>query len=64
VYKALKVFNVPFVSRDDSPKVLKPCEQAFDLPATIITAKRAAILGLRLPIRPMRRDQFDMPFLP
>ena len=64
MYEALKVPGVSFVSRDDSAKVLEPCEQAFDLPATNITAKGAAVLGLRLPIRPMGRDQFEVPFLP
>ncbi len=64
MHEALEVFCMPFVSRDDSSKVLEPCEQTFDFPATNVTAKRAAILALHLSIRPMRRDQFNMPFLP
>ena len=64
VHKALKVLGVSFVSRDDSSKVLEPCEQTFDFPATNVTAKRTAILALHLSIRPMRRDQFNMSFLP
>jgi len=64
VHEALEVFGVPFVSRDDSSKVLEPCEQAFDLPTTNVTAQRAAVLGLLLPIRPVRRDQFNLSFLP
>ncbi len=64
VYQALEILGVPFVSRNDPSKVLEPCEQAFHLPATNVSAKWAAVLGLRPPIRPMRRDQFNVPFLP
>ncbi len=64
VHEALEVLGVSFVSGDDSSKVLEPCEHAFDLPTTNVTAQRAAVLGLLFPIRPMRRDQFNMSFLP
>ena len=64
VHEALEVLSVPFVSRDDSSKVLEPCKQAFDLPTANVTAQWAAILGLLLPIRPMGRDQFNPPFVP
>ncbi len=64
VHKALKVLGVPFVSRDDSSKVVEPSEQAFDLPTTNVAAQWASVLGLLLPIRPMRRDQFNLSFLP
>jgi len=64
VHEALKVLGVPFVSRDDSSKVLEPCEQTFDLPTTNVTTQWAAVLGLVLPIRPMGRNQFNLPLVP
>ena len=64
VYEALEVLSVSFVSGDDSSEVLKPCEQAFDLPATYVAAERASILSLRPSIRSMRGDHFNPAFLP
>ena len=60
--EALEVLGVPFVSRNDSSEILKPCEQAFDLPTTNITAQRAAVLGLVLTIRPVGCDELNPPF--
>ncbi len=62
--EALEVLGVPFVARDDSSGILKPCEQPFDLPTTNITAQRAAVLGLVLAIRPVGRDEYNPPFFP
>ena len=64
MHEALEVLCMPFVSRDDPSKVLEPCEQAFDLPTANVTAQRAAVLGLLLPIRPMGGNQFNLPFGP
>src|SRR6058998_2939072 len=47
------------MTRQDAAEVLQPGEQAFDLPATTVTAKRAAILGLHLPAAAIRCDQLD-----
>ena len=62
--EALEVLGVPFVARDDSSEILKPCEQPFDLPTTNIAAQRAAILGLVFAIRPVGRDEFNPAFFP
>ena len=64
MYKTLEVLSVSFVSGDDSSKVLEPCKEALDLPTAYVAAERAAILGLRLAIRSVRRDQFNLPFPP
>ena len=34
-----------FIPNDKSAKVLKPCEEAFDLPASPVATQRTAILG-------------------
>ena len=47
------------MTRQDAAEVLEPGEQSFDLPATTVTAKRAAILGLHLPAAAIRCDQLD-----
>ena len=64
VYEPLEIDSVSFVPGDDSSEVLKPREQAFDLPATDVAAERASILSLRPSIRSMRGDHFDPAFFP
>jgi len=64
VHEALEVLCVPFVSRDDSSKVVEPCEQALDLPTPNVAAQRPAVLGLVFAIGPMGRDQFNLSLVP
>jgi hypothetical protein len=55
---AEKVFRVIFPAHDDATKVMKPSEQALDLPTAAVTTQGAAVLGDRLAAVPaVRRDQ-------
>jgi hypothetical protein len=37
---------VVFPTADQSAKIVKPCEQALDLPAAAVTTQFAAVLGV------------------
>ena len=53
------------VACDESPVVLKPCEEPLDPPAAPHPAKRAAILSLRAPaVAAVPSDQLDSALLP
>jgi hypothetical protein len=58
--KGQEINSVEFKSRDDSPVIIQPRKEAFDFPATDISAQRAAILGRGLdPVALMRSNQSD-----
>ena len=53
-----EIFRVIFPAHHDATKIMKPREQAFDLPAAAIATQGAAVLGDRLAAVPaVRRDQ-------
>ena len=53
-----------FVTHNYSPKVMQPREQAFDLPASLVTTKFSAVLRFRpSAINFVRRDQLNIEFL-
>src|SRR5579863_8386348 len=53
-----EVFRVIFPAHHDATKIMKPHEQAFDLPAAAIATQGAAVLGDRLAVIPaVRRDE-------
>lgn len=43
-----KVVGVTFVARDEATKVAQPGKEAFDLPATLVAAQFASVLGTGL----------------
>lgn len=48
-----------FVTNNQTPEVLQPCEQAFDFPSPFVAAKASAVLGGRLEaITSVGSDQF------
>jgi len=52
-----------FIPNDKSAKVLKPCEEAFDLPASLVATQRTAILsGGLTPIAFVRSDHLHASF--
>ena len=54
-----------FPANHDAAIVMKPREQALDLPAATIAAQRAAVLGDRFaPVPPVRRDQLHTESFP
>jgi len=55
-----EVIRIPLPARDDAAEVMKPGEEAFDLPAPAIATQRSAILGASAPVWPMRSNQFDV----
>ena len=59
VKKTGEIGSASFITRDESPRVLKPGEEPFDLPAALVAAKRTAILGEVDAIAAMRGDEFD-----
>jgi hypothetical protein len=53
-----------FVTNHQTTEVLEPGEEPLDLPAFFIPAQGSAVLAGRLgAVVPVRRDQFDAPFL-
>src|SRR5271163_772404 len=53
-----EIFRVIFPAHDDATKVLKPSEQALDLPTAAVTTQGATVLGDRLAAVPaVRRDE-------
>jgi len=48
-----------FEARDETPRALKPREEALDMPAAFVASKRATILGLRCVLGMVRRDHLD-----
>ena len=60
VKKTGEIGGAPLVAGDEPARVLEPSEQAFDLPATFVAAKGAAILRQIDAVASMRRDQFDV----
>jgi len=62
---AEKVGFVIFPAANQSAKVVKPSEQAFDFPATAVTAQFAAVLGASAAtIELVRRDEPNAMLLP
>jgi hypothetical protein len=52
-----------FIPHNQATEVLKPSEEAFDIPSALHSAQRAAILGCGfLPIRTMRSNQLNPAF--
>ena len=56
---AEEVRGVALPSRDETPVVMKPGEESFNLPAASSPPQRATILGLGATIGTVRGDQFD-----
>jgi hypothetical protein len=48
-----------FPSRNQSSEIVQPGEEALDLPAPPVSAKRASVLALA-PVPAVRRDEFDV----
>lgn len=46
-------------ARDETPRALKPREEALDMPAAFVASKWATILGLRCVSGMVRRDHLD-----
>ncbi len=58
--EAQVVGDVILVARQDATKVLQPSKQSLDLPATLVTSKRATVLrGRSSAVAFMRGDQFN-----
>ena len=55
-----EVIWVTFPACDDAPRVMKPGEQAFDLPAAAGATQRPAVLGDQPTVWSMRRDHFNV----
>ena len=55
-----EVVWVTFPARDDAARIMKPSEQAFDLPATARATQRAPVLSEHPTVWSMRRDHFNV----
>ncbi len=52
-----------FITHNNSPKVLQPRKQAFNLPSPFVAAKASAVLRFRaFAVRFVRRNQFNVEF--
>ncbi len=64
VYEPEEVLGVTFMACDEATIVLKPREQAFDLPTFLVAAEGAPILGgSPLSAAAVRTDEFDSTFV-
>ena len=53
-----------FISHNQSPKVLQPCKQSFDLPTTFVATQLSSVLCCWLnPVRLVRCDKFHASFI-
>jgi len=59
VDEAQEVLGVSLVAGDQTPVVLEPGEQAFDLPSAPVSTQESAILGLPFAGGQVRGDEFD-----
>ena len=60
---SLEIFYMVFVSDNQSPEVLEPGKQAFDLPSAPVTPQFPAVLGTRLfPSPTVRGDHLNTAF--
>lgn len=59
--EAEEVLGVSLVPSNQAAEVLKPGEQALDLPASAVAAERSTVLGLLVPSAKVRSDQFNAP---
>lgn len=57
--KAEIVFSDSFKAYQDTPIILQPGKQAFNFPASAITAEFPPVLGLLFAVQTMRRNQFN-----
>ena len=55
-----EIVRVSLPPCDDAAEVMKPSEQAFDLPTTTPASKRSTILCARAAIRPMGSNQLNV----
>ncbi len=63
VDEAEEVFGVALVADGDAAEALEPREEALHLPAALVSAEGAKVLGETLAIRSIRSDQLDSPLL-
>ena len=57
-----EVFDVVFLSSDESPEVVHPCEEPLHFPASAVAAQLAGILTPG-PVAPIGRDHLNAVFL-
>jgi hypothetical protein len=63
VDEAEVIERVAFIAHDEASEVAQPSEEALDLPAPLVAAQRAPILGLRaFAAASMRRNHLDTEF--
>ena len=60
--EAEEVFDVELPTRDEPPEVVHPSEEAFYLPAFLVTAKLAPVLGFAT-VAAVRGDHLDAVFV-
>src|SRR5215213_1847823 len=53
--EAKKIIQMIFVANDNSPVIVHPGKQSFDLPTPLVTAKFSAVLRFRLLSIPLMR---------
>jgi len=56
--ECLVVAEFALPSNHDAPEVLKPGEEALDLPPALVAPERPAVLGLGVPARSVGSDEF------
>ena len=57
--KAEEILSVVFMPGDQTPGIMKPGKEAFDLPAPPRATNGSAVLRTRFTVRVMPRDHFD-----
>lgn len=62
LHRGEEVLSMKFVSYDDTPEVLQPGEQPFNLPSAPVAPQRPAVLGF-CPLFSIRGNHFNTPVL-